>query len=612
MPFLETGAAARCGCVLSNEYRMPAIRCLRAVLARACRCETLADDVACMGGQLFTLADRDVVAVASRQAEAGAEPGLSEAVEERFVHGAAGQCAARTGGSRCGLRLPAKYFIIQSTMKNILEQLQTRSMMAAAGLGILGDLLVRVAGRPGLNVALWALAGVVALALLARHRQSGIARESKALVAGAVLFAFLLLCRDAEALAVFSLFGAILLLGMAAGRGAQAWARRGSLADFAAAAVRTGGLVLIGPFGWGIGAARGTATIPADRRAWSHRARSAARGIAMALPPLLILAALLASADPVFEGVLRSALFKGVEPLLDHVLFAGLLAWLTSGFLRAFSIDDVVLNRVSVPRPGISPAEITIALSLLDVLFLAFMMVQLRYLFGGADLVEVTRGLTYADYARRGFFELVAATVFAVPLLLIADWAASDEDMRGRRALRATSTLLVLLLIGVLASAAFRMRLYQNAYGLTEDRVYGSAFMVWLALVLAWLALTVLRGERRRFAFGAIVAGLACIVALHVLNPQALIARTNIERAAAGAQVDARYLSSLSADAAPALIQRLPDLPVAERCRVATTLKKNWRGESPDWRTWNVSDARARRLVAGMPAPAGCVAVNGK
>jgi hypothetical protein len=249
----------------------------------------------------------------------------------------------------------------------------------------------------------------------------------------------------------------------------------------------------------------------------------------------------------------------------------------------------------------LASAEIAIALSLLNLLFIVFLIVQARYLFGGASLIEVTKGLSYAQYARRGFFELVAASAFVVPVLLVADWAAAEDSTRGLRILRATSTLLVLLLVGVLASAAYRMHLYQQAYGLTEQRLFVSVFMAWLTGVLGWLAVTVLRGRRRGFAFGAIIGGFACVVALHVLNPHALIARVNISRAVAGEQYDGHYLSTLSADAVPTLIAKLPALPQAERCRVADMLVKRWSGERQGgWRTWNLGDAHARRLVAQL------------
>lgn len=472
-------------------------------------------------------------------------------------------------------------------------------------LGLIADQLVRVQGRPGLNVLLWALAGGVVLWMLSRNRATPVSRETWWLVGGAMLFAAMLVLRDAEALAVFCLFGAILLLGFAAGRGAMAWATRANFVDVAAAAVRTVALVLMGPISWSTGNARKPAV---DQRAstnvWPKRVRTAARGTAMALPPLLVLMALLTSADPMFERVLHGALFTGIEPLLEHLAFAGLVAWFTSGYLRAFLLDDnAVMDRVRIPRPSVAPTEITIALSLISILFVVFLAVQVRYLFGGSELVEVTAGLSYAEYARRGFFELVAATVFVVPVLLIADWAAAEDEDAGKRVMRATSTVLVLLLVGVLASAAYRMWIYQEAYGLTEDRVYGTAFMLWLTVVLGWLALTVLRGRRRGFVFGAAVAGLTCIASLHIVNPHALITRVNIERASKGAEVDAGYLRTLSADAVPTLIARVGVLPETERCAVTQMLKKRWSGErTGGWRTWNLSDARARDMVTKLPA----------
>jgi hypothetical protein len=483
------------------------------------------------------------------------------------------------------------------------------ALICAVLLGLLADQLVRVPGRPGPNVALWALGGTAALWLISRRRQTPASRETRWLVGGAVGFACLLMVRDAEALGVFCLFAAIVLLGLAAGRGAMAWATRAHITDVVAAAVRVGIMIGFGPLGWSVGDAR---EVPeparAGNRAWPGRVRMFARGTVMAVPPLLVLTALLTSADPMFARVLHNAMFVSIEPLLEHLAFAGLIAWFASGYLRAFAVsDDVVMDRVVIPRPAMSSSEITVALSLLNALFVVFLAVQIRYLFGGADLVEVTAGLSYAEYARRGFFELVAAAAFVVPVLLVADWAAAENGGRSRRVMRATSTLLVVLLVAVLASAAYRMKLYQDAYGLTEQRLYVSVIMVWLTGLLIWLAATVLRGERRGFVFGAVLGGLACIAALHVLNPHAMIARVNIGRATLGAEYDGRYLSTLSADAVPTLVERLSVLPHAERCRVAGMLEKRWSGDRPGgWRTWNVADARARRIVAQLRVPADC------
>ena len=159
-----------------------------------------------------------------------------------------------------------------------------------------------------------------------------------------------------------------------------------------------------------------------------------------------------------------------------------------------------------------------------------------------------------------------------MPLLLGAHWLLNKEDARAQRIFRLLAGTQVLLLFVVMASAVQRMRLYQNEYGLTELRLYTTAFMGWLAVVFLWFAATVLRGYRERFAFGALVAGFLLLAALHVLNPDALIVRTNVALAQAGRRFDASYAASLSADAVPALVAGLAKLSPAERSKAAACI----------------------------------------
>lgn len=487
--------------------------------------------------------------------------------------------------------------------------LRSSALLCAVVLGILADALMgHVQGRPGLNLAMWALAGVVLLFVLLRRRPDPPASETQGMVGGALLFALALMLRDAEALAAFSILAAGILMILAAGRAATAWASQTQISDIVFSGARVVILCGAGPLGWG----RGAPDAAAGKAGWSTRGRTLLRGSIMALPALLVLGALLMSADPVFARVIQNVFQINVEPLGEHLAFAAFMSWISAGYLRAILVpDDDVMDKLRVPKPAFAAAEVSVALWILNLLFLAFMIVQLRYLFGGANLVEVTPGLSYAEYARRGFFELVAATALVVPILLIADWAAAPNNDRSRTVLRATMLVLIVLLVGVIASAAYRMRLYQEAYGLTEQRLYVSVFIAGLTAVLGWLALTVLRGRRERFALGTIVIGLTCIAVLHVMNPHAVIARVNLDRAAAGKEYDGSYLRTLSADAVPVIIARLGKLPEAERCNAAHMLEERWSGERPGgWRTWNLSDWRARRLVAPLKGTFACPAAT--
>ncbi len=257
---------------------------------------------------------------------------------------------------------------------------------------------------------------------------------------------------------------------------------------------------------------------------------------------------------------------------------------------------------VGTPTPqfALGAVEVGVALGALNALFFGFVCVQVRYLFGGAAWVAATGGLTYAEYARRGFFELVWATALVLPLLLALHWLLRRDDALALRIFRLLALVQIALLFVVIASAVTRMRLYQREYGLTELRLYTMAFMGWLALVFVWFAATVLRGARARFACGALVSALLVIGALHLLNPDAAIVRANLAHARTGRAFDAGYATTLSADAVPTLVRALPGLTQDARCLAARELLARWSSTDADWRAWNVARSDAEHAVAAQ------------
>lgn len=241
--------------------------------------------------------------------------------------------------------------------------------------------------------------------------------------------------------------------------------------------------------------------------------------------------------------------------------------------------------------------EMCVVLGSVNLLFLGFVAVQFGYFFGGAAHLAA-HGLTFSEYARRGFFELVAVVALVLPLLLLADYSMRDKTMRERNIFRALAGVQLCLLSAIMLSAVSRMRLYQLEYGLTELRVYTTAFMVWLACAAACFAwTTLLRARRERFAHVALTAGFIIIVALHFINPDALIVRANFSRVAAHKDFDAAYATSLSADAVPPLVEALPQMNAQDRAFVITRLRTSIAEGRSDWRGWNLAEYRARRAV---------------
>jgi len=470
-------------------------------------------------------------------------------------------------------------------------------LAGAALLGITGDALLRALPW-GLNALLCAVAFVAVGARLVRHNGVTVGKEAPWLAGAALLIASNFVARDSVALHAFDVIGLAILLAVASLSLQGVALRRRQVWHYARAGLEAAVTACAGVFAL-VGGDVTWSELPRGGR-FAH-ARSAALGSAVAFPLLVVFGSLFASADAVFRDLVGNLLAVDFGALLSHTLLIGFFAVLAAGYFWG----ALLRRRPRAPAPerrfmSLSVLPVATALGLVDLLFLIFVVVQLRYLFGGAGLVASATGLTYAEYARKGFFELVTASALVLPLLAGGDWLVRNESREQQRTFRQLAFVLLLLLAAVMASALERMRLYVAAFGLSEIRLYSTAFMLYLAGLSAWFAWTTLRGQRRRFAFGALVQGFAVLGGLHLVNPDALIVRTNLARPADEQPFDGWYAASLSADAVPVLLEAFPRLDTRARCSVgAGLLAQRRRLERDDWRSWNVARARARRLLRG-------------
>ena len=469
---------------------------------------------------------------------------------------------------------------------------------ASLMLGALGDMLLR-ATPWGVNFFLWAVALAGAAAVLVWLGRLRVAGEGRWLVPVALLFALGIAWRDSPAVVLLDLLAFLIATSLAVLRGRSGRLRVAGISEYLLGGIYTGALSYAGPLPVAI---RDVRWRDLARGGWRDPALAATRGVFIAAPLLLVFGALFVAADAVFEKLVVDFLGFDVAEVFGHLVLILLFTWVTAGLLwvalMARNPESLSFGRPDSLSLGI--IELGIVLGLLDMLFLVFVLVQVRYLFGGAERVLTTAGLTYAEYARRGFFELVTVTALVLPTLLLAHWLLRAGNRE--RVFRVLAGALVALLFVVMASALQRMYLYLEEYGLTELRLYATIFMAWLAVVLVWFLLTVLRGRRDRFAFGALAAGFAAILLINVINPDALIARTNLDRLQEGKRFDAVYLTTLSADAAPVLFEALPEIPeerlqIAPHLTVEQVLLDRWKGGETGWRTWNLSRERARRLA---------------
>lgn len=292
------------------------------------------------------------------------------------------------------------------------------------------------------------------------------------------------------------------------------------------------------------------------------------RGIVIALPVIVIFASLLSSADPVFgrqvENLLDLFKIDNLPEYIFRLAYILILAYALAGtFLHAAHKSDAKVEEKTWVSPFLGFTESTIVLGSVVILFIAFVVVQFQYFFGGQANISI-EGYTFSEYARKGFGELVTVAFFSLLLLLGLGAATRRETENHRRTFSILGIALVALLIVMLIAAFQRLVLYEAAYGFSRLRTYTHIFMIWLGLLLiAVVLLEVLRRERL-IGLTMILALLGFIISLNVLNVDAFIVRQNIQReirsttdksfAQGRADLDARYFLDLSDDAIPPLV----------------------------------------------------------
>lgn len=402
-------------------------------------------------------------------------------------------------------------------------------------------------------------------------------------------------------------------------------------------------------------------------------------GIVLSLPILLLVGSLLASADAIFEKTVSKLPQWLGEIEFGTVIFRilwiaavgsgmfiyiwGLLypkqRYITNAYWEA---DEAEFERKFGTKPAearmanaeqgittpteastgaaslelrrptrLDPTIVTTVLVMLNAVYVLFAAVQFSYFFGsGAGLLP--NNVTYAEYARRGFAELVIVTVINFTMLMIALYGVDRSERpvqpgltnranqenepvpgssTGRssaalhqsdRSLSRVITILLTLLIGctgiMLSSAYMRLSLYEVAYGFTMTRVLVHAFMLYLLLLFIIALFKLWKGKLPLMKLYLITSVVAYVV-LNYVQADAIIAVKNMERYEETGKIDIAYLQSLSFESVPYLIrleQKHPEVAGAQQA-LQVMRQRIVDGQHHSWMEFNVSERRAAEAL---------------
>ncbi|MFB7529617.1 DUF4153 domain-containing protein [Streptomyces sp. NPDC056178] len=338
---------------------------------------------------------------------------------------------------------------------------------------------------------------------------------------------------------------------------------------------------------WG---ARGVRERMADSRGrWGVVFRTTAVAVVL----LIVFGALFASADAAFADVLGNLapdVSVGDSPWRSFLFVVGLVGALAAAYTAA---APVRWDAITV-RPGRARGRLEWALPLivLNLLFAAFITIQLTVLLGGYDKVMAETDLSYSQYARQGFWQLLWATLLTLLVIALALRLAPRGRGSDRTLVRSVLGVLCLLTLVVVASALRRMDLYVEAYGLTRLRISVAAVELWLGLVLVLIVIAGVFGARllpRAVAASAAVA----VLTFGLISPDGLIAEQNVQRYRNDHSIDIDYVQRLSADAVPAL----DTLPEPLRSCALMEIDRSLRSSDAPWYATSWSEARARDIL---------------
>lgn len=314
-------------------------------------------------------------------------------------------------------------------------------------------------------------------------------------------------------------------------------------------------------------------------------------GLVIGAPLLLFITFLLMSADAVFQDlVLRLPTFLLQLNFMEGITRALIIIFCTLLFFGVFQVlrerperDLPVRDKEDLSGKWDSITALTI-LILLNAVYVLFVVIQFTYFFSDG----LQDGLTYAEYARRGFFELIIVTLINWTILISFLKLVHEPKKQLKLTIKLMYTLLIILSGVMLLSAYQRLSMYEAAYGFTMDRILAHAFMIFLMVIFAYTFIRVWV-ERLSLLHFYLIMGLVFYTALNVIHLEEIIVDKNLERYESTEKIDIHYLNQLSYTGIEGLIrlyEQEPDYP-----GLATILqdRKEWVRlyDAEGWQSYN-------------------------
>ncbi|WP_066291051.1 DUF4153 domain-containing protein [Bacillus sp. FJAT-29937] len=324
-------------------------------------------------------------------------------------------------------------------------------------------------------------------------------------------------------------------------------------------------------------------------------------GVAISFPFLFIILNLLMSADTQFERLLNNipGLFNFNGEYVFRLVIILIYTFGFFGFLQSLLQKNIhIIQKEGTPKPfGVDGIITLTVLLLLDLVYVLFVAVQFKYFFSGT----LDEGYTYAEYARRGFFELLFVTL--INLTVTTGVINLTKNVPGmlKTTIKFALTILVLSSGVLLISAFMRLTMYEDAYGFTLTRVLAHSFMIFLMVIFAYTLVKIWIERLSLFRF-YFIAALIYYAGLNIVNIDRIVVDQNMARFETTGKIDIQYLNSLSATGIMGLMElydKQPDVQGLETLLMQRKAEREYL-RSKSWQSHNLARDRAYEMLGEL------------
>lgn len=276
-------------------------------------------------------------------------------------------------------------------------------------------------------------------------------------------------------------------------------------------------------------------------------------GVGITAVLLTIILPLMLSADEMFKVKLFDMFGESnIGTFILKTILSAFIAMLFFGFLYLITAHRFKQKEKAKPMelPSVTAVIITIILAL-AVVFTFFAVVQFRYLFGGVTS-DLPDNFSYAQYAREGYFQLVVLSILNFAIILSCIFFSKKGNLAARRTIKIILTYFNLLNIYLLVSAAYKMKLYQNEFGMTTSRFVVYILLLFEAILIIALMVKIFM-QNMNYVKLAVFFSVGFWAIVSLVNVEAVALKYNINNLYPQGKLDFEYMEYRSPDASRVL-----------------------------------------------------------